>query len=397
MLLSISNHLIREKLIPRVFWLSFGSIIFTLIVLKNTYIPYATLSVCASLAYLHFAHRLSLKKCIDGILWLTLVVFILVVPWAIDLKESSGTYFYPFLGVGNHAIQYVYFPPATANFMLWSTWINDLKTLFWPFTKSIYIISLVFVLFYVTYSIYRRVSIRIFSLPCLPILISLINVLIVGYAIGGYGAYRFVYAPAVGSLLAALMLTFYFISSSQIFLKFRYFLYALLCILFIRVVQDTYNRGLVQFDQIHQSFLSGGQFRKLDGESYRRLSSAIPKEGGILVRIDKPFLLSPLGNNVYIADYPGSASPAPGMPFGEGPENLRHYLLSKGINYIVWGYGNQANFSRQIYGYRLSDKENSWIRSEAKLAFDFQDNVEQLRKKYKNIYDADGIVIIDLR
>jgi hypothetical protein len=167
--------------------------------------------------------------------------------------------------------------------------------------------------------------------------------------------------------------------------------------LFIRVAQDTYNRSLVQFDQIHQSLISGGQFRKVDGESYRRLSTAIPKEGGVLVRIDKPFLLSPLGNNVFIADYPGSASPAPGIPFGEGPENLRNYLLSKGINYLVWSYGNWANFSRHMYGYRLGDQENSWIRSEAKLAFDFQDNVEQLRKKYKNIYDMDGIVIIDLR
>lgn len=396
-ILSFSNQLTMHKNISKAYWLILGAICFTLVVLKNTYLPYTALSLLVPIAYFHFALGMKLENCIKGMLYIAFTIGILVAPWAIDLKRAAGTYFYPFLGVGYHAIQYGYFPVATSNFMLFNTWMVDLKILLWPLSKSIFIFSLLFAAIYVPFYLYKRLSDRKMLIPCIPILISIINVLVVGYAIGGYGAYRFVYSPAIASLLAALILTFYLISHAQLSLKFRYFFYALLCMLSIRAVHDTYAQGLNHIAHIQNSILMGGQILGVGGKSYERLSSAIPKDGGVLVRIDYPFLISPLGSNVYIADYPGAASPMPGMPIGEGPQSLREYLLSKGINYVVWGYGNEANFSKSAYGHRLNNGESSWINSEARLAFDFQENVEFLRKKYSNIYDESGIAIIDLR
>jgi hypothetical protein len=179
--------------------------------------------------------------------------------------------------------------------------------------------------------------------------------------------------------------------------RMRLTIYLIVLLFITRAIQDSTFNFQERLNRLEQSMLIGEEVLEINPEPYKEIASAIPSDGKALIRIDYPFLLSPLSKNMMIADYPGSASPSPGMPFGQGPEKLRDFLLSQGVLYIVWGYSNQANFKHAEYDGRLNDKTHSWIRNEAKLAFDIQDNLELLRKKYQNIYDRHGVAIIDLR
>ncbi len=84
------------------------------------------------------------------------------------------------------------------------------------------------------------------------------------------------------------------------------------------------------------------------------------------------------------------------MPFFKGPEALADYLTAQGLRYLAYSYANQAGFSHQAYADRIGPDAHPWIRSESKCTFDFQDNVDELRKSRRTIYDDGDICVIDL-
>ena len=393
----------RESIaVPKIYWLSLGICYFVLVGLKNTYIPYVAISFVLGMMYLLLVAKLSIRLLGVSISIVGITTLCCLLPWMIDLHRSSGTYFYPFLGKGVHASTYGYFPSATVEFMTPLTWIDDLLVLIKPLGKSIFIVnaSLMLLAFY----LYWRSSFKSYGLffLSLPLLSSLLNVLAVGYAIGGYGAYRYVYAPALASLLSALLILM-IITSQQIigaayrFTKQSLMLYCTIFLLMIRAAHNTVEHGKEQGNQIVNSFHGADFIFELNSSAYQKLSAAIPRNSGILLRLDTPFLINRLHSTIFVADYPGSASPAPGMPVDQGPEALRQYLLNQGIEYVVWSYANEANFRQIDYGERLDSKVHSWIRTEAKLAFEVQGHFEYFRAHYPNIYDQDGVAIIDLR
>ncbi|MEE9370213.1 MAG: hypothetical protein V3W45_01975, partial [Sedimentisphaerales bacterium] len=128
---------------------------------------------------------------------------------------------------------------------------------------------------------------------------------------------------------------------------------------------------------------------------YRRMQQSVPQGETVLTRLAKPFLLDFRRNKIFIADYPGGASPPPGMPFFRGAEALAGYLTSKSIRYVAYSYANEANFRRNQFGKRLRHPL-PWIRTEARHTFDFQDNLKQLGDSRKRIYDDGDIFVLDL-
>lgn len=118
----------------------------------------------------------------------------------------------------------------------------------------------------------------------------------------------------------------------------------------------------------------------------------------ILVRSSKPFLLNFSRNPLYVVDWPGGASPSPGLPFGSGVSGFRSYFIEHGIHYILYSYGDEAGHSRAKYGQRLHWKGGylDHVRGRAKYAFDFQDKLMEMRKACNSIYDDGAIFVLDL-
>ena len=113
---------------------------------------------------------------------------------------------------------------------------------------------------------------------------------------------------------------------------------------------------------------------------YTDMQQHVPAGETLVCHLEKPYLLNFNRNPVYIVDWAGGQSPPPGMPFFKGSEALADYLTAQGLRYLAYSYANQAAFTRQEYGDRLGPDAHPWIRSESKCTFDFQDNIDELRK-----------------
>jgi len=368
-----------------------GGLLTALITLKSTLIPYIAFCTVFSLVYLSQVLRFDWGGVAKYCLGLIIIAAILLSPWMYDLYRSSGTFFYPLLGKGFHASQYGYFSSATSSFLLDNTFWVDLAGLFAPLLKSVFIFSLLLMLTLLLVVYRNREDRSNAILAALPILASVINCIVVGYALGGYGAYRYIYFVALSSLVAAICLSGSLLNYKQI----RFLIYGACLFFFVRGIQDQTSIFKHDLGQFSLSMYDQNPISSDERARYKELSNSLPSDGKILLRVAYPFLLS-INKNTLIADYPGSASPPPGIPLQQGYLALKDYLVSQGVRYLVWDYQAQANFSKEKYADRVG-RAHPWIESEARLTFDFQDNLEALRHSAKVIFDKNGIAIIDLR
>ena len=369
-----------------------GIMMGALLSLKSTLIPYIAISFAMICVYSFVFGLIQRNQFLKFILGVFVAMMTGVVAWSLDLFRSSGTFLYPLLGKGLHATQYGYFDVATTHFFKKGSYFDDLQVLISPLGKSIFLLSFFLLLMYLIEIQLDKKKARLLTLASLPLFASVMNCLIVGYALGGYGAYRYIYFVSLISLVVSILIAFQ-CPNSRLIRAGAY----LVCVFFlIRGAQDQFLRFAMP-DQKVQNRVDMLNPLSDDIESnYAELSKFIPHDGGVLLRVSYPFLLA-ARSNVFIADYPGSASPPPGMPIGKGPNALRNYLLSCGIWYVAWDYQKEANFAQNTYHDRLQPNTHPWISSEARLTFDFQENLELLRVSSKIIFDKNGIAIIDLR
>jgi hypothetical protein len=125
-----------------------------------------------------------------------------------------------------------------------------------------------------------------------------------------------------------------------------------------------------------------------------RMQDAIPAGATVLERLDYPFLLDFGRNNILIADWPGEVSLAPGMPVFKGPERLANYLLDASIRYVAYAYADEAQFPAAEVESLL--RRGEWMESEARMALDFQGNVDRLMHTRRLAYKDSERVVIDL-
>jgi hypothetical protein len=132
-----------------------------------------------------------------------------------------------------------------------------------------------------------------------------------------------------------------------------------------------------------------------EAAQYSRMQMSVPGGETILERLTKPFLLDFKRNRIFIVDYPGGASPPPGMPLFKGPEMLADYLISKSIRYVAYSYADEAGFRRKNFNSRLN---SPWplITTEAEHTFAFQSDLKKLGETRKRIYDDGDIFVLDL-
>ena len=129
---------------------------------------------------------------------------------------------------------------------------------------------------------------------------------------------------------------------------------------------------------------------------HRSLQRAIPAGDTLLARLEMPFLLDFRRNTIFIVDWPGAASPPPGMPLSGGSEELAGYLLSQSIRYVAYSYANEAGFSQQLASRRLKAR-HAWVRTHAKHTVAFHERLSELGATRKRIYDDGEMFVLDLR
>jgi len=128
-----------------------------------------------------------------------------------------------------------------------------------------------------------------------------------------------------------------------------------------------------------------------DVAAYQRLQQSVPRGEVILTRLEKPFLLDFKRNTVFVVDY-AVASPPPGMPLREGGEALAHYLTSQSTRYVAYSYTGEAA-RRAVVGH---DQYSPFTLNQIERTFDFENDLEQLSKTRRHIYDDGNSFVLDL-
>lgn len=106
-----------------------------------------------------------------------------------------------------------------------------------------------------------------------------------------------------------------------------------------------------------------------DVRRYAAAQSALPAGAKVLDRTLRPFLWDFSRNEILIADYPGAASPPPGMPIGQGPHALLAYLRSQGIGFAAFDRRSQAGLKEEVFRAHESDPGTGiWQRSQYRYA-----------------------------
>lgn len=67
-----------------------------------------------------------------------------------------------------------------------------------------------------------------------------------------------------------------------------------------------------------------------------KIQQSLPPGATALAIMRNSFTFDFRRNTIYIADFPGMASPPPGLPLTADPETQRRFLIARGIDYIVY-------------------------------------------------------------
>jgi hypothetical protein len=323
-----------------------------------------------------------------------MLIVILLAPWMVYSYRTSGTFFYPLFGKGYHGSAYGIYLLPTAHFGFRNL-LAFLDGLSYAVDAVLAVeVGLVLMAFR------RNGDDRLIDF--VVVINLLIDFVIIGIGVGGVQMYRYSFFILFAIALFLLVQELGFFaqhSSSRNPLGFNDSVAIVLILgMFLGSgYQDLFMELRVWRLEALEFSLSGRDIdTPAEVSAYRDLQLAVPAGQKILVRMDKNFLFDFRRNPIYVNDLPGGASLPPGIPIFKGPDALADYLVQHGIRYLAYSYGDEATFSRSLFGSRLLPQVNIWIRRGAEIAFDFQDNALTLGKSRKKLYDNGCMFVLDL-
>ena len=308
----------------------------------------------------------------------------------ISLHRSSGTLLYPLLGRGFHGSTYgTYLTPyseITAGSIALSLWGQ--------FTDLFVLLPLVVgILAARSASLLKRQGIIALLAGAISGALTMLVVL------GGYNPYRYTFSFLFAATLVGMTLA---LSARQPTGQAKPLNSRPVALFLAAVAIGNLWPGA---ERMYRGIAANIRFQRADWplvpaaeiSRYRNIQQAVPKGAVLLARVSKPFLLDFTRHNVYVPDYPGGASPPPGMPFGKGPEVLAQYLLSNAVRYVAFSYGDSAGYTEEKQGWKLSKQAHPFSRTAARGTFDFQKDLAKLGQTRRRVYDDGKIFVLDLQ
>jgi len=366
--------------------------------LKSDLIP--ACGILFILSYFFYIIKSKIKKrAVYEFFIATILVGMFMLPWMISMYQSSGTLLYPLLGKGYHGSVY----DGGTFLVRWAglTILGGIRiSLYYlgePYVVSLVLLSVVSLISRPAKFVRRGASLSISISAILGTLIMLISTRV--------PSPRHYFAYLFSAIIILMMLALSNIKEKDNS-KFKNYTTVFTAILVAGIIIGNNWSSLrwlsyprFQTWQCIRSIKAGMKNAPLISDEvvfrHTRMQQSIPQGETVLARLAYPFLLDFKRNRIFIANWPGGASLPPGMPSFKGAEALANYLISKSIRYVAYSYANEANFSWKLYGKRINHG-NPQIRTTAQHAFDFQDNLKQLGKTRKRIYDDGYIFVLDL-
>ncbi|HWU89347.1 MAG TPA: hypothetical protein VN253_18930 [Kofleriaceae bacterium] len=145
----------------------------------------------------------------------------------------------------------------------------------------------------------------------------------------------------------------------------------------------------------------GDPSARVEQRRYATMQAAIPASAPAVVLLDDPAYLDFQRNRIANLDHPGFASPAIGagaqMPAFRGAEALREYLVEAGYPYAAFVRSERSRYfhRRSFWVWRLFN-DGEIFQMMSAYAIDMIESLAELATTTKVLYDADGLVVLDL-
>lgn len=135
-----------------------------------------------------------------------------------------------------------------------------------------------------------------------------------------------------------------------------------------------------------------------DHALYVRAQSALPPDARIVSAASKPFHFRFDRQMIHTLDIFGAASPAPGIPFFEGPEKVAQYFVELGYTHLIYSPPGAKNCLYSIEGWtKHLTSEVPYLRRLAPHMLDFMGNAVALHRSRASLFESREVVVLDLR
>jgi hypothetical protein len=358
--------------------------------LKTTLIPACVILVIASYFFYILGAKDARRTAVSECLLAGILTLLLLLPWMIAMYQSSATLLYPLLGKGYHASAYGSY--TYKNFTLLQALKVSIVSVI-----NVYEFSLVLLGFAILR--WRNWTISGREAP-LSFLISALTIMpLIGFYTGGNDSYRYGF-PVISAAIIVLMAGAFAQTEVREKRKFSNTNYILIVMVVAGIMignntTNTKNRYSGFADHIKAGINGVSIISQPQIAQYIKMQESIPEGETLLTRLKKPFLLNFKRNTIFIADWPGGASPPPGMPLFKGSEPLADYLTSQSIKYVAYSYGTEAGYPKNPF---VKPEKNMpyWVENQRKNTLNFEASLKELGKTRKRVYDDGDIFILDL-
>lgn len=304
-----------------------------------------------------------------------LLTLVLLCPWLVLSLKSCGTLLFPLTGIGNHGSRYGLLEIANNA----QTPLAKHVEYFWKFLKMPECLICCLGLFLLRHSGKDR--------EAMFARLGIIALLSTAWLIVYKSMFLFRYAESIIGVGAILTVLWCFKNG-----KLRS-LAACILILFVLKSDRIPNNYKSWCDlDYRRDFFATMQ------SSMLKMQASIPRDAPMAVFVSHPFLLDFSRNPVNVFDHYGGASPPPGLPLNK-EQSLKKYLLTQGIQYLVFSYRDHANYGRNNYSSRLVSDGSPYgerVKRLALLNFNLQDMILRLSKTEKIIFDDGSTFVIHL-
>jgi hypothetical protein len=142
------------------------------------------------------------------------------------------------------------------------------------------------------------------------------------------------------------------------------------------------------------------------GSSYRLAQAHVPPRSTILNLAELPILFDFSRNPIYGMDWPGMASPPPGLPLGKGGAALLEYLRSQAIDYLICDEFDAAFrvavSSRPFMEMRMAANPNLDVHVPTDqrvmpTCLQTMADIDALKQIDPPIYEGDGLFVLKIR
>ncbi len=350
--------------------------------LKSSHIPATALMLGAGVLC-DPRQRLMLR--LRDALTLAALTLLLLAPWMLDMYRATGTPLYPVLGRGHHG------------------------TAFGTYEKP-----------------NQGIRLRDFLRPLLNLLLGTLGLVILALSALGLWwrvrpALTIMATTALAAMAASALLFFLLTSGSERYIL-AFLMPAFLMLALQALVPSESDRGpqrvLNRLALLATAFLLGdgwntsriefGRYPSAPptpayrdvhegAEELQRLQQGIPRGEAILARVAKPFQFDFSRNPICELDWPGGASPPPGLQTAAPAEDIARFFREHGIRWLAYSYADEAAFSHARHDGETASDQPPWTRINAYHTLDFQDRLVELGRRYRHAGDDGRTFILDLQ